>query len=149
MLLIIIYYVLVGGVLSLPTQTILCSSISDGYMIPKASASLSSKNHTTVDVERHVWKSSGPVPLLEQGYLKELVQDCVQMSFEYLQAGRCAPFWNVSLSCMLNAILGPTKRAAIIGWLHTIELPDRFRYYHNLFETQFCVNGVLTTLSFK
>lgn len=75
-----------GSVLSLPTQTIPCSSISDGYMIPKASASLSSKNHTTVDVERHVWKSSGPVPLLEQGYLKELVQDCVQMSFEYLQA---------------------------------------------------------------
>ena len=41
-----------------------------------------------VEVGGDLWRSSGPTPLLQQSHLKPVVQDHVQMAFEYLQGGR-------------------------------------------------------------
>lgn len=35
-----------------------------------------------VEVGNHIWRSSGPVPVLKQGHLKPVDQDRVQTAFE-------------------------------------------------------------------
>jgi len=35
-----------------------------------------------VEVGRDLWRSSGPIPLLKQGHLEPVAQDCVQKAFE-------------------------------------------------------------------
>ena len=47
-----------------------------------------SQNHRTVEVGRDLWRSSRPNPLLKQGHLQLVVQDCVQVASEYLQGRR-------------------------------------------------------------
>lgn len=37
------------------------------------------------EVRRDLWSSPGPIPLLNQGHLQQVVQDHVQMSFGYFQ----------------------------------------------------------------
>jgi len=41
-----------------------------------------------VEVGRQLLRSTGPTPLLKQGHLEQVVQDCVQSSFEHLQGWR-------------------------------------------------------------
>ena len=41
-----------------------------------------SQNHRMAEVRRHLWRSSGPTPLLRQGHLQPVAQDCVQVAFE-------------------------------------------------------------------
>ena len=41
-----------------------------------------------VEVGRDLWRSFGPTPLLKQGHVEGVAQDCVQMAFEYLQGWR-------------------------------------------------------------
>jgi len=36
------------------------------------------------EVGKDLWRSSGPTPLLKQGYLEPVAQDHVQMVLEYL-----------------------------------------------------------------
>lgn len=50
------------------------------------------------DVGRELWKSSGPISLLDQGLLKPVAQDHIQMAFEYLQAWRLCNLWSTSSS---------------------------------------------------
>jgi len=38
-----------------------------------------------VEVGSNLWGSSHPTPLLKQGDLEQVVQDCGQVAFEYLQ----------------------------------------------------------------
>ena len=49
---------------------------------------LFSQNHRMAEVGRELWRSSGPIPLLEQGNLEPVAQDRVQMAFELLQERR-------------------------------------------------------------
>ena len=35
-----------------------------------------------------LWRSSGPTPVLKQGHLEQVAQDCIQMAFQYLQGWR-------------------------------------------------------------
>uniref|UniRef100_A0A8B9P213 CUB and sushi domain-containing protein 3 n=1 Tax=Apteryx owenii TaxID=8824 RepID=A0A8B9P213_APTOW len=41
-----------------------------------------------VEVGRDLWRSSSPTPLLKQGHLEHVAQDCIQAGFEYLQRRR-------------------------------------------------------------
>lgn len=47
-----------------------------------------SQDHRTVEVGRELWRSSGPIPLLELGNLGPVVPDRVQVAFELLQRQR-------------------------------------------------------------
>ena len=47
-----------------------------------------SQNHRLVEVGRHLWRPSGPTPLLQQGHLELVTQNHVQTAFEYLQGWR-------------------------------------------------------------
>jgi len=44
---------------------------------------------TSIFIESHnLWRLSGPKPLLKQGHLQPVVQDCIQITFDYLQGWR-------------------------------------------------------------
>lgn len=53
------------------------------------------------DVGRELWKSSGPISLLKQGFLEPVAQDHIQLAFECLQARRL---------CNLSGQLPPVLR---------------------------------------
>ena len=61
------------------------------WLAPPRSASLSStkhRNHSTVEVGRDLWRSSGPTPLRQEGHPEQVALDCVQSGVEYLQRRR-------------------------------------------------------------
>lgn len=47
-----------------------------------------SQNERMVGVERHLWRSFGPTPLLKQGCLEQVAWDYAEKVFEYLQGRR-------------------------------------------------------------
>jgi len=49
---------------------------------------LVTQNHRMVEVERDLWRSSGPTPLLKQGDLELAAQDHDQTASKHLQGGR-------------------------------------------------------------
>jgi len=52
-----------------------------------------SQNHRRVEVGRDLWRASGPTSLIKQGHHLELVvQDPVQLAFDYLQGWRLHDF---------------------------------------------------------
>ena len=53
--------------------------------MPQFPMGKAAQNHRIVEVGRDLWRSSGPTTLLKQGHLEQVVQDCVQTAFEYLQ----------------------------------------------------------------
>lgn len=49
-------------------------------------------NHRTVQLGRHLWKSSCPTTLFNQGHLEPAAQISLQMAFDYLQDGDSTTF---------------------------------------------------------
>lgn len=46
------------------------------------------QNHRMAELERDLWRSAGPTPLVKQAHLEPVAQDHLQMAFEYLQRWR-------------------------------------------------------------
>ena len=71
--------------ITLGTSSSLYSSVGKWLVVWLFSDSVNSVNLRTVEVGSDLWSASGPTPLLRQGHLDPVAQDCVQMAFEYLQ----------------------------------------------------------------
>jgi len=53
---------------------------------------IESQNHRKVEAGRHLWRLFRLKPLLKQGQLEQIAQDCVLLSFEYLHGWRLHNF---------------------------------------------------------
>lgn len=77
------------------------------------------------EVGRDLWRSPGPIPLLNQGHLQQVVQDHVQMSFGYFQ-GHMSNFKHLSLTLLYCDDLLQVKLVLITIGLISLNVNNRY-----------------------